>query len=81
MRQTAGCAIGLTEIGMQKDRFHDEAMAEMFTYDPAFAANYLNELLQDGDPSDLMVALRQIAPAQHISCQLFRTLSAIAKPD
>lgn len=46
-----------------KDRSHDEAMAELFRDDPQFAAEYLNDLLQDGEPVDLLVALRQIAQA------------------
>ena len=44
-----------------KDRSHDEAMAELFGEDPAFAVEYLDQLFQDGEQSDLMVALRQIA--------------------
>lgn len=46
-----------------KDRSHDQAMAELFAQDPEFAAEYLNQLLQDGDPADLLVALHQIAQA------------------
>ena len=46
-----------------KDRSHDEAMAELFRDDLQFAAEYLNVLLQDGEPADLLVALRQIAEA------------------
>ena len=46
-----------------KDRDHDEAMAELFKDDPAFAAEYLNQILQDGEPADLLVALRQMAEA------------------
>jgi DNA-binding phage protein len=47
-----------------KDRSHDEAMAELFKEDPAFAAEYLNQLLLDGEPADLLVALRQMAQAR-----------------
>ncbi len=46
-----------------RDRDHDEAMAELFKDDPAFAAEYLNQVLQDGEPADLLVALRQMAQA------------------
>ncbi|WP_421088387.1 hypothetical protein [Ralstonia mannitolilytica] len=46
-----------------KDRSHDEAMAELFREDPAFAAAYLNQLLQDGEAKDLLVAQRQMALA------------------
>lgn len=42
-----------------KDRSHDEAMAELFKEDPVFAAEYLKQLLQDGESADLLVALRQ----------------------
>jgi len=44
-----------------KDKSHDEAMAELFRDDPQFAADYLNDLMLDGEPADLRVALRQIA--------------------
>lgn len=46
-----------------RDRDHDEAMAELFKDDPAFAAEYLNQVLQDGESADLLVALRQMAQA------------------
>ena len=49
---------------MMRDRSHDEAMAELFREDPQFAAEYLNDLLQDGEQADLLVALRQIADAR-----------------
>ena len=75
-----------------KDRSHDEAMAELFRDDPQFAAEYLNELLQDGEPADLLVALRQIAQAhggvravaketELNANQLYRTLSPQGKPE
>jgi len=51
-----------------KDRSHHEAMAELFRDDPQFAAEYLNDLLQDGEPADLLVALRQIAQASGCAC-------------
>lgn len=46
-----------------KDRSHDDAMAELFKDDPAFAAEYLTQLLQEGEPADLLLALRQMAQA------------------
>ena len=55
-----------------KDRSHDEAMAEQFRDDPEFAAHYLDEILSEGDPADLLVALRQLA-------QAFGGLSSVAK--
>jgi len=75
-----------------KDRSHDEAMAELFRKDPGFAAEYLNQLLQDGEPADLLVALRQIAQAQGgvraiakktelNANQLYRTLSPRGNPE
>ncbi len=75
-----------------KDRSHDEAMAELFRDDPQFAAEYLNELLQDGEPADLLVALRQIAEAhggvravaretELNANQLYRTLSPQGNPE
>jgi probable addiction module antidote protein len=75
-----------------KDRDHDQAMAELFKEDPAFAAEYLNQILQDGEPSDLLVALRQMAEAhggvralaeeaELNATQLYRTLSPQGNPE
>ena len=75
-----------------KDRAHDEAMGDLFREDPAFAAHYLNEILEEGDQADLLVALRQMAqslggiPAvakrAHVnSTQLYRTLSSEGNPE
>ena len=75
-----------------KDREHDESMAELFRDDPAFATQYLNDVLEDGDQADLLVALRQIAQAfggvhavaekAHLNAtQLYRTLSAEGNPE
>ena len=75
-----------------KDRTHDDAMAELFAQDPAFAADYLNDLLREGEPADLLVALRQIAQARggipllaekaHLNpTQLYRTLSPAGNPE
>jgi len=75
-----------------KDRSHDDVMAELFRDDPDFAAQYLNQLLQDGEPADLLVALRQIAQAQGgvraiaqnaelNANQLYRTLSPQGNPE
>ena len=46
-----------------KDRTHDESMAELFRKDPAFATQYLNNVLEEGEQADLLVALRQMAQA------------------
>lgn len=75
-----------------KDRAHDDAMAELFGQDPAFAADYLNQLLQGGEAADLMLALRQMAQSRggipalaekaHLNpTQLYRTLSPTGNPE
>jgi len=46
-----------------KDRTHDEVMAEMYREDPAYALQLLNSILEDGDQSELLIALRQMAKA------------------
>jgi len=74
-----------------KDRTHDEAMAEVYREDPAYALQLLNSILEDGDQSELLIALRQIAKAfggvqavaeqAHLNpTQLYRTLSADGNP-
>ena len=74
-----------------KDKAHDEAMAEVYREDPAYALQLLNSILEDGDQSELLIALRQIAKAfggvqavaeqAHLNpTQLYRTLSADGNP-
>lgn len=74
-----------------KDRAHDEAMAELFREDPAYAVQLLNSILQDGEQSELLIALRQmtkafggvqtVAEAANLSAtQLYRTLSPTGNP-
>lgn len=74
-----------------KDRTHDEAMAEMLRDDPEFAVHLLNKILEDGDQSELLITLRQMAKAfggvqtvadtAHLSAtQLYRTLSPDGNP-
>ena len=74
-----------------KDRPHDEAMAELYREDPAYAVQLLNGILEDGDQSELLVALRQMAKAfggvQAVAeqanlnpTQLYRTLSPEGNP-
>jgi hypothetical protein len=46
-----------------KDRCHDEAMAEMFKEDPAFAVELVDSILDDGDQYDLQIAFRQMDKA------------------
>lgn len=75
-----------------RDPDHDEAMAELFKDDPVFAAEYLNQVLMDGEPADLLVALWQMAQAHCGACalaketelnatQLYRTLSPQGNPE
>lgn len=74
-----------------KDRPHDEAMAELYREDPVYAVQLLNSILEDGDQSELLIALRQIAKAfggvqavaeqAHLNpTQLYRTLSPEGNP-
>ena len=75
-----------------KDRSHEDAMAELFRDDKAFATEYLNSVLEEGDQSDLLIALRQMAKAyggvpaiaelaQLNPTQLYRTLSPEGNPE
>ena len=75
-----------------KDRSHEDAMAELFRDDKAFATEYLNSVLEEGDQSDLLIALRQMAKAYggvpaiaelaHLNpTQLYRTLSPEGNPE
>lgn len=74
-----------------KDKAHDDAMAELYREDPAYALQLLNAILADGDQGDLMIALRQMSKAfggvQAVAekarlnpTQLYRTLSAEGNP-
>ncbi len=74
-----------------KDRPHDEAMAEVYRLDPAYAVQLLNSILEDGDQGELLITLRQMAKAfggvqavaeqaQLNPTQLYRTLSAEGNP-
>ena len=74
-----------------KDKSHDDAMAEAYSKDPAYAVQLLNAILEDGDQSEFLIALRQMARAfggvqalaeqtQLNPTQLYRTLSADGNP-
>ena len=74
-----------------KDKMHDQAMAEMYRKDPTYAVQLLNSILKDGDQSELLIALRQMANAfggvqavaeqPHLNpTQLYRTLSPEGNP-
>jgi DNA-binding phage protein len=43
-----------------RNRTHDEAMAELFKQDPAYAVEMLNSILEDGYQGELLIALRQM---------------------
>ena len=75
-----------------RDRNHDEAMAEEFKQNPAYALELLNSILEEGEQGELLIALRQMAKAfggvQSIaekanlnSTQLYRTLSEQGNPE
>ncbi|MBI2998316.1 MAG: addiction module antidote protein, partial [Deltaproteobacteria bacterium] len=44
-------------------RSHEEATIESFRKDAAFAAEYLNSVLEDGGQKELMLALRRMSKA------------------
>jgi len=73
-------------------RSHEEVTIESFRKDPAFAAEYLNTILEDGDQRELMLALRRMARAfggvQKLAGDaklnantLYRTLSPKGNPE
>ncbi len=75
-----------------KDRHNDDAMAEIFREEPAYAVHFLNAILEDGDQAELLIALRQMAKAfggvQKVAekadlnpTQLYRTLSSNGNPE
>jgi len=73
------------------DRTRDEAMAEVFQKDPAYAIELLNSILEDGAIDEAMVVLRQMSKAfggvgkiaekaRLNSKSLYRTLSHNGNP-
>jgi probable addiction module antidote protein len=73
------------------DRTNDEAMAELFQEDPAYALELLNSILEGGEQGELLIVLRQMAKAfggvQTMAekanlnpTQLYRTLSEEGNP-
>ncbi|MDR2000673.1 MAG: addiction module antidote protein [Zoogloeaceae bacterium] len=75
-----------------RDRPHDDAMAEVFRKDPAYAVTLLNDILEDGDQGELLIALRQMTKAfggisrvaeqaQLNGTHIYRTLSADGNPE
>ena len=74
------------------DRTHDEAIAELFANDPAYALELLNGILEDGEQGELLITLRQMTKAfggvQSVAekanlnpTQLYRTLSETGNPE
>jgi probable addiction module antidote protein len=74
-----------------RDRAHDDAMADLFREDPKLAADTLNDILEEGDQAELLMALRQMAKAfgglskvaeraELNPTQLYRTLSPTGNP-
>lgn len=74
-----------------KSRSHEEAMAELYRGDPAFAVKVLNSILADGDQAELLIVLRHMTKAfggvqavaeqaQLNPTQLYRTLSPQGNP-
>jgi probable addiction module antidote protein len=73
-------------------RNHEEATIESFRKDPKFAAEYLNDVLEDGDQEEVMIALRRMAHAfggvpklaeraKLNATTLYRTLSREGNPE
>ena len=73
-------------------RAHDVATVESFRKYPRFAAEYLNQVLADGNQEELMVTLRYMAEAfggvpklaaraQLNATTLYRTLSPNGNPE
>jgi probable addiction module antidote protein len=75
-----------------RDRTHDEAMAELFRDNPAYALELLDNILEDGEQGELLITLRQmtkafggvqsVAEKAHLNpTQLYRTLSEQGNPE
>lgn len=74
-----------------RSRGHDDAMAELYRSDPVSALDVINSVLEDGDQTELLTVLRQLAKAsggvqavaeqaQRNPTQLYRTLSPKGNP-
>lgn len=55
-----------------RSRLHEEAMAEVYRRDPAFALDVINDILADGEQAELLTVLRHVAEA-------FGGLNAVAQ--
>jgi len=70
---------------------HEEATIASFRRDPAFAAEYLNAVIEDGSQEEIMTALRRVAEAFGMKQiaesakvnpkTLYRTLSSKGNPE
>jgi probable addiction module antidote protein len=80
------------KLKSETSRSHEAATVESFRKDPAFAAEYLNSILEDGDQEELMLALRRMSEAfggvQKLAEEaelnansLYRTLSPKGNPE
>jgi DNA-binding phage protein len=74
-----------------RSRKNEDAMAEVFQKDPAYAVALINDILQDGAQDEFLIVLRQLtkafggvsAVAEEAALnptQLYRTLSAQGNP-
>ncbi len=74
-----------------RERNHDNAMAVFYAEKPELAVELLNSVLEDGEPGEMLVLLRQMTKAfggvQAVAeqaelnpTQLYRTLSADGNP-
>jgi len=70
------------------ERTFDDLIAESFRKDPAYAVDLLNDILEDGEPAELLIMLRQMSKAfggvgevaKQAGNTLYRTLSAQGNP-
>jgi len=74
-----------------RDRSYDDVMAERYAEHPEEAVEMLNAVLEDGEPGEMLVILRQMTKAfggmsavaekaELNPTQLYRTLSADGNP-
>ncbi len=74
-----------------RDRSYEDSVVELFQQDPEVAIELLNSILADGEPGELLIALRQMAKAfggvtaiaekaNLNPTQLYRTLSEEGNP-
>jgi probable addiction module antidote protein len=71
---------------------HEDATVNSLRNDPGFAAEYLSAVLEDGEPGEVMLALRRVSEANggiyHVATNtelnaktLYRTLSPKGNPE